>query len=147
MPRVHCVTHPILGIVSWRDMRTAQRQILKETGIRVCTWCHQLVPRGWRSRCGNEHSVLLDMAYSWQIVTWRVRDRDNHVCAMCQMQGNIPPDYLLTQVDHIIPVILGGTGDLENLRTLCVPCHKAETKRLRREGAAFVATDGRKQGR
>jgi len=36
------------------------------------------------------------------------------------------------EADHIMPVSLGGTNELENLRTLCVPCHKAETKRLAR---------------
>lgn len=34
------------------------------------------------------------------------------------------------QADHILPRIRGGTDDLDNLRTLCVPCHKIETKRL-----------------
>jgi 5-methylcytosine-specific restriction enzyme A len=44
------------------------------------------------------------------------------------------------QVDHIIPVAEGGgprewplTDDyLNNFRTLCVPCHKKETQKLRR---------------
>jgi hypothetical protein len=34
-------------------------------------------------------------------------------------------------MDHIIPVIEGGgLCGLDNYRTLCVPCHKAETKKL-----------------
>lgn len=36
------------------------------------------------------------------------------------------------EIDHIVPKILGGHDDLENLRTLCISCHKAETKRLAR---------------
>lgn len=33
--------------------------------------------------------------------------------------------------DHIVPVIKGGGAcGLENYRTLCVPCHRAETARL-----------------
>jgi 5-methylcytosine-specific restriction endonuclease McrA len=33
--------------------------------------------------------------------------------------------------DHIIPVIEGGGEcDLSNLRTLCIPCHRKETKEL-----------------
>jgi 5-methylcytosine-specific restriction endonuclease McrA len=33
--------------------------------------------------------------------------------------------------DHIVPVVEGG-GEcgLSNFRTLCIPCHKKETKRL-----------------
>jgi 5-methylcytosine-specific restriction endonuclease McrA len=38
----------------------------------------------------------------------------------------------LWEADHIQPRVLGGGEDLENYRTLCVPCHKAATKRLAR---------------
>ena len=38
----------------------------------------------------------------------------------------------LWQADHIIPVVEGGGQcDLDNLRTLCTACHKAETAALR----------------
>jgi 5-methylcytosine-specific restriction protein A len=38
------------------------------------------------------------------------------------------------QADHIHECVKGGWGSgLENLRTLCSPCHKAETARLARE--------------
>ena len=34
-------------------------------------------------------------------------------------------------MDHVVPVVEGGGGcGLENLRTLCVWCHRAETARL-----------------
>jgi 5-methylcytosine-specific restriction protein A len=43
--------------------------------------------------------------------------------------------------DHIVPVVEGGGGcGLDNLRTLCIPCHKAETKAL----AARLARQRRK---
>lgn len=37
---------------------------------------------------------------------------------------------VLWDMDHVIAVVLGGTNDLENLRTLCMPCHKTQTKQL-----------------
>jgi 5-methylcytosine-specific restriction protein A len=37
----------------------------------------------------------------------------------------------LWEADHIVPVIEGGSNRLDNMRTLCVPCHKAETRELR----------------
>lgn len=41
------------------------------------------------------------------------------------------------QVDHIRPVSEGGGGcGLENLRTVCIPCHKDETARLMRRRTA-----------
>lgn len=34
------------------------------------------------------------------------------------------------EADHIVPVCEGGEPKLDNLRTLCLGCHKAETKNL-----------------
>lgn len=43
-----------------------------------------------------------------------------------------PQEGQFWQVDHIVAVSEGGGGcGLENLRTLCVPCHSAETEKLR----------------
>lgn len=36
----------------------------------------------------------------------------------------------LWEADHIIPLCLTGEDCLENMRTLCIPCHRAETKKL-----------------
>lgn len=41
----------------------------------------------------------------------------------------------LWEADHILPKIFGGKDTLENLRTLCVPCHKEVTARLSAERA------------
>lgn len=38
----------------------------------------------------------------------------------------------LWEADHIRPRVLGGSDETSNGRTLCVPCHKAATKRLAR---------------
>jgi 5-methylcytosine-specific restriction protein A len=45
-------------------------------------------------------------------------------------------DDSLWDADHIVPVVEGGgeTG-LENIRSLCLPCHKAETRELARRRA------------
>lgn len=39
---------------------------------------------------------------------------------------------VLWHADHILPLAEGGTNALANIRTLCVPCHKAETAALAR---------------
>jgi 5-methylcytosine-specific restriction enzyme A len=36
----------------------------------------------------------------------------------------------LWEADHIRPKCEGGEDELDNLRTLCIPCHKQETARL-----------------
>jgi 5-methylcytosine-specific restriction endonuclease McrA len=52
-------------------------------------------------------------------------------CVLCTAEA--------TEVDHVVPVSLGGSGDQSNLRALCSQCHKAATTRLRRERDAYVA--------
>ncbi len=39
------------------------------------------------------------------------------------------------QAHHIIECCRGGTNEMSNLQTLCVPCHKDENKRLAQERA------------
>jgi 5-methylcytosine-specific restriction endonuclease McrA len=35
------------------------------------------------------------------------------------------------EADHILSVVEGGDSNLDNLRTLCIPCHKGVTRELR----------------
>lgn len=44
---------------------------------------------------------------------------------------------VLWHADHVVPLAEGGTNALSNIRTLCVPCHKAETSALARRLAEF----------
>ncbi len=39
--------------------------------------------------------------------------------------------------DHVLPLSEGGADTLNNLRTLCIPCHRQETSRLRKRLAKF----------
>lgn len=40
------------------------------------------------------------------------------------------------EADHIVPLSEGGTNDLSNYRTLCVGCHREQTRRLHKRLAA-----------
>lgn len=51
-----------------------------------------------------------------------MRAADFH-CALCD-------DRWPQEVDHIVPVCEGGTGDASNLRALCLACHKRESAAL-----------------
>jgi len=42
------------------------------------------------------------------------------------------------EADHIVPVVEGGDSNLENLRTLCIPCHRSETAALRARRASAL---------
>lgn len=59
-----------------------------------------------------------------------IYDRDGGICQVCGIEVRIgkedrydkSPD--LAEIDHIIPVIDGGTNDPENLRLLCLACNR-----------------------
>lgn len=50
---------------------------------------------------------------------FEVLRRDSFTCRYC---GRQPPEVVL-HLDHIVPVANGGTNDLENLVTACLPCN------------------------
>jgi len=52
-------------------------------------------------------------------VRFQVLKRDEYKCVLC---GNDAKSTLLV-IDHKIPVVAGGTNDLNNLRTLCRECN------------------------
>ena len=59
------------------------------------------------------------------------------------------PRRSLWEVDHIVPLVDGGSHDLDNLQTLCSPCHRAKTAAeateraaREREAAATQAPEG-----
>jgi 5-methylcytosine-specific restriction endonuclease McrA len=46
------------------------------------------------------------------------------------------PRRSLWELDHKLPLIDGGTHDLSNLQTLCVPCHRKKSAYEHSERAA-----------
>ncbi|MGN6168187.1 MAG: HNH endonuclease [Solirubrobacteraceae bacterium] len=48
-----------------------------------------------------------------------ILDRDGHVCRLCSAPA--------TDVDHVVPLAVGGTDEPSNLRALCAPCHRRRT--------------------
>lgn len=46
-----------------------------------------------------------------------ILNRDNHKCQHCSSTQKL-------EIDHIIPLVQGGTNDLSNLQTLCLTCNR-----------------------
>lgn len=42
------------------------------------------------------------------------------------------------EADHILPVVEGGDSNLENVRTLCIPCHRGVTRELRERRRGYT---------
>ena len=131
----------------------------------MCRLCGKPVPKNRRAYCSKECAKQFNIAYFPSHTRWHVYKRDHGVCAKCGCDTDKLKriimrarhwmsssavrsvvrelgftDYLfhgnLWQADHIQECINGGWGTgLENLRTLCTPCHRAETARLARERA------------
>ncbi len=75
-----------------------------------------------------------------------LRKRDRGVCVVCRLDTyalarevkgkgrtrklrdrGFKPRSSLWEVDHIVPLVDGGSFDFENLQTLCIPCHTRKT--------------------
>ena len=50
--------------------------------------------------------------------------RDKHLCQPCLAKGLLTA---ATEVDHVISKAKGGTDAMENLRSICSPCHRRKT--------------------
>lgn len=65
--------------------------------------------------------------------------RDAGKCAICRTtpderkSAGLPMTW---DADHTVPIVEGGALAMSNLRTLCRPCHRIETKKLRARMAA-----------
>lgn len=88
------------------------------------------------ARCGADCAFLERMA--WKLRSWQDdKNRDGLeafriLLAAWGLKSQVYSWHVpnLWEADHIVPLAEGGTHDLSNYRTLCVTCHKAETKAL-----------------
>jgi 5-methylcytosine-specific restriction enzyme A len=123
----------------------------------LCRWCGLEVPTRRFTFCSDwcvhEWRLRSDPGY----LRAEVLQRDRGVCAICQIDTCAAYGELrrsrgthrlrllakwrlkrlkrktLWDADHILPVVEGGGEcDLQNLRTLCLLCHRQQTLELRR---------------
>lgn len=70
-----------------------------------------------------------------------VYERDHGYCQICAT----PLAMKDCEIDHIKPKVEGGSDDLENLRTLCAPCHRIQTVDLQRRRAPIIKEQWRQR--
>jgi 5-methylcytosine-specific restriction enzyme A len=78
----------------------------------------------WHHDGRSRHERGYDAA--WVKQRKRILIRDCYLCQPCQRIGRVT---LATEVDHIIPKAKGGTGDDDNLQSICNECHVVKTER------------------
>ena len=73
---------------------------------------------------------------AWDKLRKTVLERDGYLCQPCLKRDR---PTAAKMVDHIRPKAKGGTDDLENLQSICAPCHLDKTLREngRRRKRAF----------
>ena len=125
-------------------------------GRSLCRWCNLEVPPRRSSFCSDwcvhEWRLRSNPGYLRE----QVLKRDRGICAICRIDTRAAYGELrrsrgthrlrllakwglkrltrktLWDADHILPVVEGGGEcDLQNLRTLCLLCHREQTLALR----------------
>ena len=138
----------------WADRATLAKG---ENGRNLCRWCNLEVPKGRITFCSDwcveEWRLRTDPGYLRE----KVLARDRGICAVCRVdcqaawlnlrrqrgagrlkilrEWGLKPGRRksLWDADHIVPVVEGGGEcDLENIRTLCLRCHREATAELRK---------------
>jgi 5-methylcytosine-specific restriction enzyme A len=138
------------------------------SGRSLCRWCSLEVPKGRATFCSDwcvtEWRLRSDPGYLRQ----RVLERDRGVCATCGIDCLTAERQLkrlrgaarlkasldwglngrfrssLWDADHIVPVVEGGGEcDLDNIRTLCLKCHRTATAELRQRRRGSTTTEPR----
>lgn len=115
-------------------------------GKALCGYCGTEVKGRRTSWCSDEcaHNGWIRMSAA--SMRTHVFERDKGFCALCgvdatavwgpwreRSDGRRLPPYpraLEWEADHVVPLIEGGDHGPDNVRTLCVPCHKDETREL-----------------
>jgi 5-methylcytosine-specific restriction endonuclease McrA len=86
---------------------------------------------GKAQRCKNSHNRrarVNKVGGSYSVQEWiNLKQQFNFTCLLCRRSE---PEIKLT-VDHIIPVSLGGSNDISNIRPLCKPCNAKAYWQLR----------------
>lgn len=64
----------------------------------------------------------------WQRLKHAVHVRDGWTCCKCQRVT------MNLECDHIVNKAQGGTDDLDNLQSLCKPCHDEKSRQESKQG-------------
>ena len=81
---------------------------------------------GWKkSQEKKGNTTERGYGYVWQRLRLSVLERDGYLCQVCRHNGRLTQ---ATEVDHIVGKANGGDDSLDNLQSLCKPCHKAKTQ-------------------
>lgn len=109
-----------------------------EKGPGFCRWCGETIrnhagtinnKKKWHEQCLHEYFLRSRPMYARRFI-W---ERDQGKCAKCDTE--VKRRYGDWDLDHIVPLIDGGSHGPENMQILCKPCHKVKTSQEAKERA------------
>lgn len=105
---------------------------LRELAYRegFCCWCGKPLPPppSRRTSWCSDTCVKEYLSFKPAALRKACFERDQGFCRLCRRDLGITGEPY--EADHKIPVVEGGLNCLANLRTLCLPCHRGETRKL-----------------
>jgi 5-methylcytosine-specific restriction enzyme A len=136
----------------------------------LCRWCKGRVSGRRRTFCSDACVHEWRLRSSTSYLREQVFARDRGICALCGIDtvrlrrsvlrlpfGRRMLEMKRLQItrgrkswweaDHILPVVEGGDSNLENVRTLCVACHRQATAELRERRRRYTRDDEVVEGR
>jgi 5-methylcytosine-specific restriction protein A len=112
----------------------------------MCRWCKGAVSGRRRTFCSDACVHEWRLRSSTSYLRECVFERDHGICALCGVDTHRTKRRALRELkatgvihkrrkswweaDHILPVVEGGDSNLDNIRTLCIPCHRGVTREL-----------------
>lgn len=117
-----------------RPPRPCRKRGCRETTLDKSGYCetHKPGEDGWSKWQGGKSDTERGYGWSWRKLRKQVLERDCYLCQECLRNGRTTEG---NQVDHIKQKAQGGTDDMENLQTLCKPCHEVKTATENKGGA------------
>ena len=124
----------------------------------MCRWCKGVVSGRRRTFCSDACVHEWRLRSSSSYLRECVFERDKGICAICRNDTHRQRRQVMRmpfgermralkalqaagiihkgrktwwEADHILAVVEGGDSNLDNVRTLCIPCHREVTRALR----------------
>ena len=84
--------------------------------------------QGVCAKCALDTKTLMEVGQS--LMTEHSWGRSEWKRLLSAIAVKTAPGLTYWQADHIIARIEGGPDELDNMQTLCIPCHEEDTKTL-----------------